>query len=219
MKNKICALVLCSAVLGVSTAEAAYVSVTDATGNGSMVSALNLNSKFDQSFDANIGKFDTNRNNSTVTNISTTFFHASVNATTATAGAMDWYSFSIDNANVQAYFDIDNSTVGFNSWVKLYDSTGLMLASNNNRTAVDPGSETANGRDSYITSVLANPGLYYLSVGRALNGAQAPLRVGQGYTLHVSLANPPSEVPVPAAFWLFGSGLVGLLSLTGKKKA
>jgi hypothetical protein len=30
---------------------------------------------------------------------------------------------------------------------------------------------------------------------------------------------PPTEVPIPAAVWLFGSGLLGLVGISGRKKA
>lgn len=222
VKKNIVALVAVSAFLGLGSAEAAYVSVVDATGNGSMATALSLNPYFDKSFDANIGKFDTNLNNSTVTNISTTFFHASANATTGTApNTMDWYSFATTTTNVQAYFDIDNTSTNLNSWIKLYNSAGVQIGSNNNRTAQDAGTTVTT--NSYLSSVLANPGLYFVSVGRASGGAQAALTAGQAYTLHVSIATAPvaaaAAVPVPATAWLFGSGLTGLMvSLSRKKK-
>jgi hypothetical protein len=31
-------------------------------------------------------------------------------------------------------------------------------------------------------------------------------------------SNPPSEIPVPAAVWLFGSGLLGLVGVARRKK-
>jgi hypothetical protein len=221
MKKSIFALVVFSSLLGLGSAEASYVAANDATGNGSMATALNLNSYFDKTFDANIGKFDTTRNNSPVTNISTTFFHASVNATTATAGSMDWYSFTTTTTGVQAYFDIDTTT-NLNSWIKLYNAAGVQIGSNNNRTAQDPGTSVTT--DSYLSSVLANTGLYFVSVGRALSGAQAGLIAGQSYALHVSLATAPGSavtptaVPVPSAMWLFGSGIAGLMICFASKK-
>ncbi len=203
MKNKIGFLVLCSALFGLGSAEAAYVSVTDATSNSTRLTALNLDSKFDKNFDANIGN--------PTTNISTSLFHASVTATTSTSGSLDWYSFRTNQANVQAYFDIDNGMPDLDSWITLYDALGTQIAFNDDGGVLDSGSTS--GWDSFLGRVLANPGLYYLSVGRYNGGVQSTLNAGQDYTLHVSLAN---QVPVPAAVWLFGSAIVGLMGFRRK---
>lgn len=204
MKNRIGFLVLCSALLGVSSAEAAYVSVTDATGNSSRATALNLDSKFDKIYDANIGN--------PATNISTSFFHTSVSATVGTSGNLDWYSFTTSQANVQAYFDIDYGMPDLDSWIQVYNSLGVRLAFNDDGNVLDSGS--SNGWDSYLSYAFTNPGAYYLSVGKYAGSVQGTLNAGQDYTLHVSLAN---HVPVPAAVWLFGSGIVGLMGIRRKK--
>ena len=39
------------------------------------------------------------------------------------------------------------------------------------------------------------------------------------YALSSELVVPPSAVPVPAAVWLFGSGLIGLIGIARRKKA
>jgi hypothetical protein len=103
VKKQISSFVLCSAMMGLGSAQAATVSVTDATGNASRATALNLDVQFDKAFDANIERV---KNNGSLVNISTSYFHASANATTGTSG-MDWYSFTTSQANVQAYFDMD----------------------------------------------------------------------------------------------------------------
>jgi hypothetical protein len=192
-------------MLGFGSAEAATVAVSDATGNGSMATALNLDSNFDKNFDANIGD--------PFTNISTTFFHASASATTGTSGR-DWYSFTTSQANQQAYFDIDNGMWDLDSWVNLYDSVGTLIGVNDDGGVADAGS--AHGFDSFMSAVLTNPGLYFVSVGRYPN---QDLNPGQDYTLHVSLADHvgPSAVPVPAAVWLFGSAFAGLMGKRRKK--
>lgn len=205
MKKQICTLVLCSAVLGFGSAQAAYVTVDDATGNGSMATALNLDAQFDQNFDANIGD--------PFTNISTSFFHVSANATTGTTGR-DWYSFTTSQANQQAFFDIDNGMTDLDSLISLYDSVGTLIGASDDGGVADPGS--VHGYDSFLSAVLTNPGLYFVSVGQYPNQDLSP---GQDYTLHVSLENHvnPSNVPVPAAVWLFGSGIAGLMGARRKK--
>lgn len=223
MINKFCSLLLCSAVLGVGAAEAATVTVNNATGNGSAATALKLvDANFDKLFNANIG-------NASNTNISTSFFHASVNAvTTAGGNGHDWYTFDTYKAGVQAFFDIDGATASLNSFIKVYDATGVnVLASNNNNTMTDAGS--ASLRDSFLSYLFSIPGKYYVSVGNTNNGTnQTILKPGDNYTLHISLSDhtpvrpvvrTPPPVPVPAAVWLFGSAMASLLGFGRRKKA
>lgn len=221
MKKNIFALAALSSLLGIGSAEASYLTVNDATKNTTLLKALSLNSYFDKSFDANIEKI---LPKGKLANISETFFHASAVATNGTVGSRDWYSFNTSQANVEAYFDID-FTSNLNAWIKLYNSEGLQIATNNNRKAIDTGTTAPIGSststDSYLSRILATPGLYYLSVGQALSGAQSTLTPGQGYTLHVSLASAPAipkAVPIPATLWLFGSSFAGLLGFSRLKK-
>lgn len=221
MKKTVFAIVALSSLFGFGPAEASYLTVNDATKNTTLIKSLSLNSYFDKSYDANIERV---RANGTFVNISETFFHTSVEATNGTFGSRDWYSFNTSQANVRAYLDID-FTSNLNSWIKLYNSAGVQIATNNNRTAIDTGTTPPVGSttstDSYLSRILADPGLYYISVGQALNGAQSTLIPGQGYTLHVSLASAPAitaPVPVPAAMWLFGSGFAGLMGFSRAKK-
>jgi hypothetical protein len=211
MNYKIRALVLCAVVLGFSSAHAAYVAVNDATKNTSLKKAFNLDPYFDKASDVNIGN--------QTTNISTSFFHASVNAVTNNNGSMDWYSFTTNSANTLAVFDIDRGMPDLDSWIKLYNSTGGLIDQNDDGGILDLGS--TNAWDSFLSRVLTTPGLYYLSVGRYTILGQANLKRGQDYTLHVSLAAPEpapaSTVPVPAAAWLFGSAFAGLISFSRKK--
>lgn len=48
-------------------------------------------------------------------------------------------------------------------------------------------------------------------------GLNLTLDIGSGNSLHVT--GVPSAVPVPAAVWLFGSGLIGLIGVARRKKA
>ena len=72
------------------------------------------------------------------------------------------------------------------------DSLGSLMA---------PGSFTFN----------ATPGNYFVSFYGAAD-TSAPLELGQ-YGIEIS------KVPVPAAIWLFGSGLLGLVGIARRKKA
>jgi len=211
MNNKLRSLILCSAILGFGSAHAAYVNVNDATLNKNKATALNLDANFDKQFDANIGK--------PIKNISTTFFHASVNTVTGKAGGnRDWYSFTTYQKDVQAYFDIDNSKT-LDSFVSLYNAKGKFLGSNDNGNVNDPGSVVGNG-DSFLAALLAKPGMYFVSVGKG--SGNAGIAKGQNYTLHISLqrhTNPALATPIPAAVWLFGSALAGLVGIGRRKNS
>jgi hypothetical protein len=171
---------------------------------------LNLDRKFDKSFNPDIGK--------PLTNISNTFFHVSANAVTGKAGGRDWYSFTTSQANVQNYLDIDHTKNGLDSWIKLYNSAGKQLSSNNDGNFKDPGSTSK--QDSFISILLKTPGLYFVSVGSYLNPKNDQgLNLGQDYTLNISLSahTAPIATPIPEAVWLFGSGIVGLLGTRRNK--
>lgn len=205
MKNKIYSLLFLTSALGFGSAQAAYVNVNDATGNNSQATAFNLNNYFDQSFDANINS------PGGASNVSTSFFHASVNNVQGNIGK-DWYSFNVTSANTQAYFDIDFGMPNFDSWLNLYDATGALMAQTDD-SSIEAGS--VHGYDSFLSTVFTNPGLYFIQVARYPN---SDLNPGNNYTLHVSLSNPPVATPVPAAVWLFSSALMGMLGLGRKGK-
>ncbi len=73
------------------------------------------------------------------------------------------------SANQTVDFDIDtdqNGIGGLNSNLKLFDSTGALLSSNNNAAA--PG-ESAVGFDAYLRYLFTSAGTYYIAVSNALN--------------------------------------------------
>ncbi|WP_176371123.1 pre-peptidase C-terminal domain-containing protein [Crenothrix polyspora] len=202
-----------------------------------MKNAYNLDSAFNKNADNTIGK----PNNGKDTNISESFFHSSVIAITEKDNSsLDWYSFNVTASNknpIQAYFDIDQTSSSLDSFIKLYNSFEKEIDSNNDHEATDPGSlytgtfKAHNGKDSFISYTFKATGLYYLSIGNAVNPPndkrnifyQNPLSTGQNYTLHVSLSdniavnNQQSNVPTPPATLLFGSGLIGFMGMYRQK--
>lgn len=67
----------------------------------------------------------------------------------------------------------------------------------------------------YQGSIYQRLCLEYTSDGGHLNGTGA-LRMANGLYSLLGLATEPVPAPVPAAFWLFGSGLLGLLGISRK---
>ncbi|GEM_PF-687144 len=112
-------------------------------------------------------------------------------------GTFDFYSFTVDQAGSAAVFDIDNGalTAGqdFDTQLFLFDSSGTLLASNDN-SATDSGS--GSGRDSRIDHQFPEQGYYTVAVGAfssetngpgELTGAAPP--IGTKYVLNISLEN------------------------------
>jgi hypothetical protein len=65
----------------------------------------------------------------------------------------------------------------------------------------------------------ADPGDYYLSFfGRAPELGQYGIEIAQ-FAIEISQPGNVSTVPVPAAAWLFGSGLLGLTGLVRRRSA
>lgn len=66
----------------------------------------------------------------------------------------------------------------------------------------------------------ADPGKYYLSVfATAENFGQYGIQISQMDDALAGITTGVSAVPVPAAVWLFGSGLLGLAGVTRRKTA
>lgn len=104
-------------------------------------------------------------------------------------GSFDYYSFEVPSGGVTGYFDTDHTN--FDTMLFLYDSTGVLLSSNDD-TSGDPGSSS--GLDSWITYNFTEPGIYIIAVGEFYSsgnpggvGGNTP-DSGDAYTLQVSLS-------------------------------
>jgi len=62
----------------------------------------------------------------------------------------------------------------------------------------------------------ATSGSLGLAADTPFPGIRGYLDIGSGNSMHVTSV---SAVPVPAAVWLFGSGLIGLAGFAKRKKA
>lgn len=83
---------------------------------------------------------------------------------------VDLYKFTVSTGDI-VDFDIDttlNGTGGLGSYIRLFDSTGTQIASNNDAAA--PG-ETTLGFDAYLRYTFASGGTYYLGVSNNNNAS------------------------------------------------
>jgi len=203
MNNKLvsAALGICS-LTTLNLSQAAYLTESH-SANSSLATSQYIDSVyFDDSFDRDI-------NTENGLNISQDSLHASILG--SGDGTVDYYSFN--GLSGQAYFDIDYAYDfggAFDSWIELYDSNGLLLASNDD-SFIEAGS--FHGFDSFLGQELDLGEMYYLAVGSYSGLSDIPF--GANYTLHISQS--VSAVPVPAAVWLFGSGLIALAGLVRRK--
>lgn len=114
-----------------------------------------------------------------------------------------------------SYVDADNSggaTLNLNSWDGLIDGTSQM-----NLFAFG-GSCVGAGCSVTISEVSEGPTLYTGPVSSTIGiHMNFSLSAGDSATFNTQFEVNP--VPVPAAVWLFGSGLLGLLGLARRKAA
>lgn len=114
--------------------------------------------------------------------------HVSMQYSSASGGETQWYQITL-NAGAQFIIDIDE-TLGFlDSWVRLYDSS-LVLIDDNDQHGMsnDPGTTT--GNDSYLSGTVSETGTYYIEVGRWNGGSFTGLLANHGYTMHVTVSAP-----------------------------
>lgn len=74
--------------------------------------------------------------------------------------------------------------------------------------------------DTFVVGLKPDGGFVYYNVGTTLSGTYGGPTDDLSHGLsHANLYGRVSEVPVPAAAWLFGSGLIGLAGIARKRKA
>ena len=129
-------------------------------------------------------------------------------ALTSASGTLD---FSLSSAsNIFYNYDGSIGLYGSNSAASLYGADGALILECQNE--YDCFSSSAGGNLPLIGSLLLNPGSYHLTFSTY---ATVEMDYVTGGYLNMSLELEP--VPVPAAFWLFGSGLVCLFGAAKRK--
>ncbi len=144
-------------------------------------------------------------------------------------------SFSLATAatNVRVWTDSFNNGANFDPIVAVYNaSTGVKLAENDDNSSVAPGQTVF---DSGIVFSSLAAGNYFFSMAvfpnfsngnnfadgfRFDNNPATPIQTGTFYRLNLSgVDSAVVGTPIPAAAWLFGTGLVGLAGLRRKVAA
>jgi Ca2+-binding RTX toxin-like protein len=130
----------------------------------------------------------------------------------------DFYSITLGSAaaGTSLVVDIDN-TFGVDTWVRLLDANGNLLASSDDAdTSYDTGS--ANFTDSYLTYTLpgnlANNTHFVIQVGSYSSGGISAVYAGDAYTMHV-VAAPQAAGSTPNFNGLLDGG-AGNDALTGR---
>lgn len=102
--------------------------------------------------------------------------------------------------------------------INLWDPDGNIAATTDHSSVDlddDYGSSSAN--DPFLEYSLVMSGLWQIEVGQIFGGSNVnPFFTTEGYMLNVTLMSV-SAVPVPAAVWLFGTALIGLIGV-GRRK-
>ena len=204
-----------------AVAGSAQAALINASPGSVYTAAQDITASFDMSFSADIGDVTTSTSTSTP--------YATIDAMHGNVAGFNWYSFTIAGdisapaALSTVVFDVDYGVVGkakdpgnIELAIAIYDSLGDVITVNGKGkvpiTYGQGGSES--DKDAYIeTTLLA--GDYYIAVAKKgkgtkfennwtiKGGGKSQLEIGDTYQLQVSA----SAIPVPAAVWLFASGL------------
>lgn len=127
----------------------------------------------------------------------------------------DYYSFSVATAGTAGIFDIDYAIVdngeglsGFDSFLRLMDSSGNSLLTNDDSSTASGAGGSIHQYDSFLSYIFPTAGTYAIRVGRCCEGGS-----NGSYQLQVSLEAPGMTAAVPEpgtwAMMLIGFGGIG----------
>jgi Ca2+-binding RTX toxin-like protein len=128
---------------------------------------------------------------------STTAQHLSTSRTSV--GERHYYAFTVA-AGERLSFDIDATSAGMDSMLRLFDANGVKIAENDDASASLTGAAgSTNGQDSYLSYSFSAAGTYYLAVSewQSASPGDKIITPGYSYTLHIS--TPVTVTPGAAA--------------------
>ncbi len=125
---------------------------------------------------------------------STTELHTTVRS--VGDGAAHWYAVTISDSNVRLTIDIDDTTIGYDSFVRIATAApsggeALFLAGNDDSPLTAGAAGSTVEQDSYLIYTVQNPGTYYVVVGTY--DAVDTLAAAAGYMMHISVAALPKS--------------------------
>lgn len=151
------------------------VTKASGAGNNSIANAIDVSAEFSLASDAFI--LD-----------STTVPHVSVNGTGD--GTKDYYKVFVVAGSVLT-FDID-ATSGFDSFIRLLDSTGAVLAFDDDSTTSEGAGGSTSGLDSLLTYTATQDAFYFIEVGRYQSATtNRVIPAGATYELQISAGGVP----------------------------
>jgi Zn-dependent metalloprotease len=152
--------------------------ISESEPNNDLISAQSLDGTFNYQYSDDIGN--------ALNNTSETIPHVSIQGTGD--GSYDYFKFTVDTEDTTAIFDIDreSNNGSFDSYLRLYDSQGNLLASNDDSNISNGGSGSTNSLDSFLIHNFTTTGIYYIKVSQFRDRV---IDLGSLYILHVSLEN------------------------------
>ncbi len=163
--------------------------VVELESNDGLGDAMELDSlRWSARYDPNIGD--------SVTNTSESIPHVSIQG--FGDGTFDFYSFTVAAAGERGIFDVDYGSGGdgsFDAELFLFDSSGALLASNDDKGITFGSSGSTASADSFIEHTFAQSGVYVIGVGEfSSNGGNGQITGnkpddGDRYILQVSIEN------------------------------
>ncbi|WP_287359567.1 PPC domain-containing protein, partial [Moorena sp. SIO3B2] len=151
---------------------------------------------------------------------STRIPYVSVWGTGSEPATSDYYSFEVGTAGTRAIIDIDTfgNSPNLDTVVRLFDSEGNLLASNQDAPASLGAFGSQGNNDSYLRHVITLPGTYFIQVTQS---GSVGISDSQAYNLQVSLDTPKvvaSVVNAGSASGMFaktqGTGTGGNINLS-----
>lgn len=114
--------------------------------------------------------------------------HVSISATGN--DTYDFYQFTVVTAGSYGIFDTDYGThdIGgsFDTYIRLYDSTGTLVKSDDDSSFSDGANGSTSGLDSYFTHTFTEAGIYTLKVSRY---SDSVIPASGDYVLQISLTD------------------------------
>lgn len=124
-------------------------------------------------------------------------------------GDHDFFAFN-GTSGTGVRINVAGNSNYLDPWLQVWDPSGTMI--------VDQGCGVGYGTCSFFTELaIASTGIYTMGLFDAGFSETGSYSINVACTFGSCPTDAPSPVPLPAAFWLFGSGMFGLLGYYQRK--